>query len=151
VLVLVEVVDGIARVAEGSGVAVEGEAGGMKEVVEGGGWERDVIVRFNALSQVCSNSFILVRTNNAVHGVVTHRLVPLALRYTLPGSVISNRGSSCNPPIGFHYRRCKSMHHKGKSNCGRELVGIVCTPGSFLPVAHCPRLCNFLYTVVRLI
>jgi len=31
---------------------------------------RDVIVRFNALSQVCSNSFILVRTNNTVHGVV---------------------------------------------------------------------------------
>jgi len=37
VLVLVEVVDGVARVTEGSGVVMEGEARGMKEVVEGGG------------------------------------------------------------------------------------------------------------------
>jgi len=36
VLVLVEVVD-VARVAKGSVVVVEDEAGGMKEVVEGGG------------------------------------------------------------------------------------------------------------------
>lgn len=36
-LVLVEVVDGVAKVAEGTGVVVEDEAGGMKEVVEGGG------------------------------------------------------------------------------------------------------------------
>ena len=36
-LVLVEVVDGVAKVAEGTGVVVEDEAGGMKEVVGGGG------------------------------------------------------------------------------------------------------------------
>ena len=34
---LVEVVAGIARVAEGSGVVVEDEPGGIEEVVEGGG------------------------------------------------------------------------------------------------------------------
>jgi hypothetical protein len=37
VLVLVEVADGVAKVAEGIGVVMEDEAGGMKEVVEGGG------------------------------------------------------------------------------------------------------------------
>jgi hypothetical protein len=35
--VLVEVVDDVAWVTEGSGVVFEDEAGGTKEVVEGGG------------------------------------------------------------------------------------------------------------------
>ena len=46
----VEVVAGIARVAEGSGVVVEDEVGGIKEVLEG---RDDVIVRFDVRLHVC--------------------------------------------------------------------------------------------------